>query len=613
MRRRLLLYICCLVLLIAVPFAAIAEELPSWAPPSIGEVETMLEGLPFDEFLDEVSRVVVFYAPLGIPIFGLGELLGVRNDRLGLSGIAHTKTQIALSQVILTALESYDHANLPFNQRVSYDALAKYFATELSIAGNASLFWQSVGPARNSSLSVLEDILRNDLPSDSRDDLDDYIVLLWQLDDLVWGWIENIEQSEDAAILLPQAEYAQIKGTLKRLSTLYGVRTHPYYLLGRNKLSTVAIVSEEYRASFLQRLEEVIEDNVAPAFDELLTVVERISPLAPSEMMWANHSVWPDYYRGELRETLGMAISPEDIVAMANAEIERLTAEIASLRTHGDREPLPVGDMLRELWGPRLGCTYSYTAGAMLDDAHRLYDTAIVSASSLFHQLPESELRIMLADVDNPQYELASLDGVNPARFLIPTDAMFEKNNLPTLIYHEAIPGHHLQVEIARSADIPLLFQFNPWPGFAEGWAEYAEELADESGWHSTNMCARVTFLDNQLMIAYLSAIESGLCGLGWDMDQAVEYIQPYIPATRAQLEPVFSTFFYDPTQYTRYFVGRIVILQERERARLLLGACFNLADFHQAVLEHGNIPLDLLSTLIDEYIKQESRGLLVQ
>ena len=94
-----------------------------------------------------------------------------------------------------------------------------------------------------------------------------------------------------------------------------------------------------------------------------------------------------------------------------DAEIERLTTIIASLRTHGDREPLAVGDMLRELWGPRLRCWYSYTAGDMLEDAHRLYAAAVVSASNLFHQLPESELQITLADTNCPQYVFTSFDG----------------------------------------------------------------------------------------------------------------------------------------------------------------------------------------------------------
>ncbi|MCK5586032.1 hypothetical protein KAJ02_08160, partial [Candidatus Bipolaricaulota bacterium] len=82
MRRKFLFYVCCLVLLIAVPLAVIAEELPSWTPPSIDQIETMLAGLPFDEFADEVSRIVFLNAPMAITKFGLTELLGVRNDRL---------------------------------------------------------------------------------------------------------------------------------------------------------------------------------------------------------------------------------------------------------------------------------------------------------------------------------------------------------------------------------------------------------------------------------------------------------------------------------------------------------------------------------------------------
>jgi uncharacterized protein (DUF885 family) len=340
--------------------------------------------------------------------------------------------------------------------------------------------------------------------------------------------------------------------------------------------------------------------------------LDRLAEDAPRKLDWAQHPAWQRYYLAELRETLGIDMGPRAILVLANSEIDRITAEIASLRVHGDVSLLPVGDMLRELWGPRLRCSYSYTAGAMLEDAERICSRAIVSAGSLFHQLPESALDILLATVDYPQYERTSFDGGTPARFLIPTNIMFEKNDLPTLVYHEAIPGHHLQFEIARNANIPWLFRFNLWGGYTEGWAKYAEELADEAGWHSMNMCARVSYLDNQLMTAYLTAIEAGLCGLGWDMDQAVEYIQPYIPATRAQLEPLLSTVFYNPTRSTRYFVGRMVFRKQRERAKASLSNDFALPDFHQAVLEHGNVPLQLLETLVDHYIQRISRQRLV-
>jgi uncharacterized protein (DUF885 family) len=602
MRRRFLFYVCCLVLLIAVPFAAIAEELPSWTPPSIDQIETMLAGLPFDEFADEVSRIVFLCDPMAITKFGLTESLGVRNDRL--LGLPDTGSGPSLASTVLDALSSFNRTDLSFNQRVTFDALVEMFSEELESTGNDTQFWSVLSPTGWNALDRLERFLGTIHPSHTMDDLDDYIVLLWQVDDVIEEWILEIDQSADAGVYLPQEELQYLA---------FSLSTHSYYAVGQKKLSEVPNVTTVYEEDFLDRLSAAISQCVIPAYARLVDTINRIAEDAPRALNWAQHPAWQRYYVGELREDLGIDIPPEAILAMANAEIDRITAQIASLRTHGDREPLPVGGMLRELWGPRLRCTYSYTAGAMLEDAERIYSRAIVSAGSLFHQIPGSGLQIMLAEVDNPQYALPSLDGTRPSRFLIPTDTMFEKNDLPTLVYHEAIPGHHLQFEIAKSASIPLLFRFNVWGGFTEGWATYAEQLADEQGWHSTNMCALVSHLDSQLMFAYLTAIETGLCGLRWDMDQAVAFIQPYIPATRAQLEPFFTGFFYEPTQVTRYFVGRMVLLQERERAMLLLGDCFNLADFHQAVLAHGNIPLDLLSTLIDEYVKQESRVLLVQ
>jgi uncharacterized protein (DUF885 family) len=597
MRRRLLVHACWLVLFLIVSIVSVGEEFPTWSPPSVAQIKAMLDGLPFDEFVDEVSRVVFLNDPMAITIFGLTEFLGVRSDRL--LGLTEIGSDSGLARIVLDALPSFSHADLTFNQRVTFDALVELFSAELESAGNDTEFWSALSPTGWNALDRLERVLGTMHPPHTVEDLDDYIVLLWQVDDVIDEWVNEIEQSANAGIYLPQEELQHL--------AMY-LNTHSYYAVGQKKLAKVADVASAYKEDFLDRLSEAIGQCVIPAYTRLDDTIERLAEDAPLKLDWAQHPAWQRYYLTELRVALGIDVTPEAILAMANAEIDRISAEIASLRTHGDREPLPVGDMLRELWGPRLGCTFSYTAAAMLEDAERIYSRAAVSAGSLFHHPPESALNIILAAVDYPQYERTSFDGGTPARFSIPTDTIFEKNRLPTLVYHEAIPGHHLQVETAKNANTPWLFRFSLWGGYTEGWAEYAEELADEAGWHSLNMCARVSYLDNQLSTAYLAAIEAGLCGLGWNMDQAVEYIQPYIPGTRDQLEPLFSTFFYNPMQYTRYFVGRMVFREQRKRAKASLGADFALPDFHQAVLEHGSVPLQLLETLVDHYIQRISK-----
>jgi Bacterial protein of unknown function (DUF885) len=273
MKRGLQIHVCCLILLLGVASVAVAEELPSWTPPSIDEIETLLAGLPFDEFADEVSRIVFLNAPMASTTYGLTEFLGVRNDRL--LGLPETGSGPSLARIVLDALSSFNHTDLTFNQRVTFDALVEMFSAELESAGNDTQFWSALRPTGWNALDRLERFLGTTHPSHSVEDLDDFIVLLWQVDDVIDEWINEIEQSASAGIYLPQEELHHL--------ALY-LNTHSYYAVGQKKLAEVAQVADvttAYEESFFDRLSEAIGQCVIPAYARLDDIIERLACPVP--------------------------------------------------------------------------------------------------------------------------------------------------------------------------------------------------------------------------------------------------------------------------------------------------------------------------------------------
>jgi uncharacterized protein (DUF885 family) len=175
---------------------------------------------------------------------------------------------------------------------------------------------------------------------------------------------------------------------------------------------------------------------------------------------------------------------------------------------------------------------------------------------------------------------------------------------LATTLYHEGLPGHQLQGGIAlESRDIPQLRRSMYFSGYGEGWALYAEQLADEMGIYDDDPMGRIGFLKGQLFRAGRCVVDTGIHHLGWSREQAIAYfidLEGDAPglATR-EVERYCAT----PGQACSYKIGHTVWIRARERAIAALGPRYNIKDFHEAGLSQGRVPLDVLDGVIDSWI----------
>ena len=172
-----------------------------------------------------------------------------------------------------------------------------------------------------------------------------------------------------------------------------------------------------------------------------------------------------------------------------------------------------------------------------------------------------------------------------------------------TLAYHEAIPGHHLQLAIAQERrDAHIVARFMGNSGFSEGWGLYAERLADEMGLFSSDM-DRMGLLSNEALRAARMVVDPGIHVLGWTRQQAIDYMLAHTAENRQAVENEVDRYIGWPGQATAYMLGNLEIRRLREMAESQLGNRFDIRTFHDKVLEDGSVPLPFLRAKIERWI----------
>jgi uncharacterized protein (DUF885 family) len=196
-------------------------------------------------------------------------------------------------------------------------------------------------------------------------------------------------------------------------------------------------------------------------------------------------------------------------------------------------------------------------------------------------------------------YTPPAKDGSRPGTFWAPLPGpKFEINEMRTLVYHEAVPGHHFQIALQYEMTNLPRFRRDGVFGFisahGEGWALYAENLAAESGWYDGDPKGHLGHLNDELFRARRLVVDTGLHTMHWTRQQAIDY---GIKASEVERYVVW------PGQACSYKIGMLKILELRAKARAALGDKFSLKEFHNVVLRAGNVPLAVLEQVIDDYI----------
>jgi uncharacterized protein (DUF885 family) len=248
----------------------------------------------------------------------------------------------------------------------------------------------------------------------------------------------------------------------------------------------------------------------------------------------------------------------------------------------------------------------------LIADLNVKVKTVQAKLPAYFKTLPKASVEIrrvpayIEAGAPGGYYQGGALDGSRPGAYFINLRDTAEVPSwtLPTLTYHEAIPGHHLQGALQQEADLPLIRKVMWFSAYGEGWALYAEQLADEMGMYDDDPMGRIGYLHDAAFRAVRLVVDSGLHSQRWSREQAVKYYVDAIGDQEATVVTEVERYCVWPGQACSYMVGKLTWLRLREQAKAKLGPRFDIREFHDAGLVCGATPLTVLDDVMAGYAK---------
>ena len=262
----------------------------------------------------------------------------------------------------------------------------------------------------------------------------------------------------------------------------------------------------------------------------------------------------------------------------------------------------PPGISLTELDERLAADSGSLQGEALLAEYDRLIAEAGQAAGQFFDRLPAAPLVIRREPFGSGigYYLPPPLDGSGPGVFYTNPDYPIARYIIPTFVFHETIPGHHLQEALARELDLPTFSRVLDF-GYTEGWAVYAERLAWEMDLYESDPLGNLGRLQFELSRAARLVVDTGIHAKGWSREEAAAYWKQATgqPATPASVD----RYVILPGQGCGYTVGLLKILGLRQQAIDRLGGEFDIQEFHTLILGHGSAPLAILERVVDEWI----------
>ena len=361
------------------------------------------------------------------------------------------------------------------------------------------------------------------------------------------------------------------------------------------------------------RAAQLVERSVYPALDRQIAAVSRLRGQARSA---AGVGAVPDgaaIYAAALAGATTTDLSPAEVHKMGLEEVADLTAQLDAIL----KGPGTSGGMSQGSVGARLAALNASPAQLYPDTAAgraALIASLNTGVRAMQAKLPRAftnppnaplEIKAVPAAIQdgasNGYYYRAPLDGSRPAIYWINLKSVADwpKYTLPSLTYHEGVPGHHLQISTAQRADVHVLRKISFFGAYLEGWALYAEQLADELGGYAGPI-ERAGYLQSFLFRAARLVVDTGIHAQGWSREKATAYLVETVGFAPGRSQREVERYCTMPGQACSYKIGHASWLRARRRAQEIAGDRFDLKRFHD-VLESGAVPLVMLEKLTEE------------
>lgn len=517
----------------------------------------------------------------------------------------------------LERAKAVDTAGLSRELRISIEVIRSAYATALE---GFSLPYGDVpvGGWRNTPYVVIQNVgayldiprfLDSDHRLENAADAEAYLARLQSLPKQLDGELERMRAAR-AVGLIPPAFL--IDKALAQMNLAFNSARQ-----GGTLVESLERRAKHIPGRWAEQARSIVAQEIAPALDRQMSELQIQRKTATHDAgMWARPN-GEQFYRWALQASTTTRLTPDEIHALGQEELKRLHSRMDGILKELGYRDGTVGQRMKalaEVPAHQFSDGDPGRAEIMAFIRDRL-DWIRAQMPRAFNKLvhPNMEVR-RLPPEEEPGAPGAyggagSIDGKIPGRFWINlrTTKLHSKYSLPDLTFHEAIPGHIWQGEYTHA--MPLIRQVLAFNAYSEGWALYAEQLADELGAYENDAVGRLGYLQSLAFRACRLVVDTGLHAKRWTREQAVQFFVDSNGSNPEEVASEVNRYCSWPGQACGYKVGHSEINRQRARAQAALGAQFDLKTFNDAVVLGGNVPLDVLAKIVDEYIQASKAG----
>jgi uncharacterized protein (DUF885 family) len=353
-----------------------------------------------------------------------------------------------------------------------------------------------------------------------------------------------------------------------------------------------------------------ISNSIIPAYSKLRTFLEKdYTAKARSTSGIYSLPQGKEMYAQLIKEYTTTNLSPDSIYNLGLQQVALLTTEMEKVKTD-----VGFKGTLLEFFS-YVNTDKKFTpfknSKEVLDSFWNCKKAIDPLLSKIFKYQPKTKFEIRQTEEfrqasASAEYNAGSEDGTRPGIFYVPIiDALkFNVVGMETLFLHEAIPGHHYQISLQQeNKNLPQFRKFLGYSAYAEGWALYTETLGKELGLYK-DPYQYLGHLSDAMHRAIRLVVDAGIHSKGMTREEAIAYMMSHERISNEEATSEIERYMAIPGQALSYKIGKLTILRMREKYQKQLGEKFSLADFHDQLLNGGNMPLSLLEAKLARFYK---------
>ena len=590
--------------------APVAESQTATADQAVSQAEIQAESEKANKLFEDIFMENVMRSPM------YQSYLGIKQDQDKWDDISEQRAEedLALQKEQLARVMEIDQAKLNDQTKVSWLLMKQNLEQEI-----ADFKWRHYNYPVNQMFgmhSSVASLLINQHRISEVADAEAYVARLNGLPELFAQLSENLKIRAEKGIIAPKFVYPYvISDSQNIISGAPFEDGEPSVFLDdfTKKVDNLDIDENQYNA-LMSAAEQALVESVKPAYENLISTVEDIAAQADTK-----DGAWkfPDgeaFYNNALQRTTTTDLTAEEIHEIGLSEVARIHDEMRVIM-----EKVGFEGTLQEFFvHMRNNQDFIYPDTAegrqrYLDEATALIDTMRERLDELFITKPKADMIVKAVEPFREKsagkafYQQPSMDGTRPGVYYA---NLYDMASMPTyqmeaLAYHEGIPGHHMQIAIQQELEgIPSFRKFGRFTAYSEGWGLYTEFLPKEIGFYE-DPYSDFGRLAMELWRAVRLVVDTGIHAKKWTREEGIDFYVTNTPNAEADAKKMVERHIVMPSQATAYKIGMLKILELREKAKTQLGDAFDIREFHDAVLQNGPVPLNILEQFIDEYISE--------